>query len=231
MPPSGETGYVRIASFRSGVIENLRTQVADLTKAGAKSLIIDVRRTAEGPLDNGIAAARLFVKSGTLAIKAGRKGDGKETVEARAGDGAVTLPAQVLISNGTAGAAELFAAALGGNQRAQLVGERTIGRAAVQKLVKLPEGRALWLTHARYYRPGGDPIQPKSMGQARTPGRPDGERLDVVETWMRGAIHGRGLDPDVDVEDADVVDFGAVASEADPILDAAVDRVKKGAVK
>jgi carboxyl-terminal processing protease len=231
MSPSGETGYVRIASFRSGVVENLRTQVADLAKAGAKSLIIDVRRTAEGPLDNGIAAARLFVASGTLAIKAGRKGDGKETVEARAGDGSVTLPAQVLISNGTAGAAELFAAALGGNQRAQLVGERTIGRAAVQKLVKLPEGRALWLTHARYYRPGGDPIQPKSMGQARTPGRPDGERLDVVETWMRGAIHGRGLDPDVDVEDADVVDFGAVASEADPILDAAVDRVKKGAVK
>jgi carboxyl-terminal processing protease len=232
MPLSGETGYVRIASFRSGVVENLRTQVADLTKAGAKSLIIDVRRTAEGPLDNGIAAARLFVKSGTLAIKAGRKGEGRETVEARAGDGSVTLPAQVLISNGTAGAAELFAAALGGSQRAQLVGERTIGRAAVQKLVKLPEGRGLWLTHARYYRPGGDPIQPKSMGQARTPNRPDAARQDVVvETWLRGAIHGRGLEPDVDVEDADVVDFGAVASEADPILDAAVDRVKKGEVK
>ena len=63
--------------FRAGVVEDLRKQIADVSKSGAKSLIIDVRRTAEGPIENGIAAARLFVKSGTLAIKAGRKGEAK----------------------------------------------------------------------------------------------------------------------------------------------------------
>src|SRR6478672_12767165 len=68
-----DVGYVRIASFREGVVEQLKKQVADLSRAGAKSLIIDVRHTAEGPLDNGVAAARLFVKSGTLAMKGGRE--------------------------------------------------------------------------------------------------------------------------------------------------------------
>src|SRR5437868_4064040 len=68
-----EVGYVRIASFREGVVEQLKKQVADLSRAGAKSLIIDVRHTAEGPLDNGVAAARLFVKSGTLAMTGGRE--------------------------------------------------------------------------------------------------------------------------------------------------------------
>jgi carboxyl-terminal processing protease len=231
---SSEAGYVRIASFRSGVVEDLRKQVADLSKSGAKSLIIDVRRTAEGPLENGIGAARLFVRSGTLAIKAGRKGEGKETVEARAGDGAVVLPVQILITSGTAGAAELFAAALSGNKRAELVGEHTIGRAAVQKLVKLPEGRGLWLTYASYYRPGSDaiPIQAKRSGQPIVQDSPDRPAAKTIESMIREApIQGKGLEPDVEVDDADVVEFGAVASDKDPILDAALDRLKKGTAK
>jgi carboxyl-terminal processing protease len=68
-----EVGYVRIASFREGVVDQLKKQIADLSRSGAKSLVIDVRHTAEGPLDNGVAAARLFVKSGTLSMKGGRE--------------------------------------------------------------------------------------------------------------------------------------------------------------
>jgi carboxyl-terminal processing protease len=191
----------------------LKKQIADLSKAGAKTLVIDVRHTAEGPLDNGIAAARLFVKSGTLSIKGGReprdsdkagkdaaaKSASRETTSAKAGDGTIDLPVQVLITNGTAGAAEVFAAALDGNQRGDLIGEHTLGRAAVQKLVKLPENRGLWLTYARYLTPSGESIQ------------------------------GKGLKPDVEVEDLDVAEFGAPASDTDPILDAALARIAKKA--
>jgi carboxyl-terminal processing protease len=216
-----EVGYVRISSFRNGVVEQLKKQVADLSRAGAKSLVIDVRHTAEGPLENGVAAARLFVKSGTLTIKGGRERDPndkdskakntaektptapdapRETIAAQAGDGAIELPVQVLITTGTAGAAEVFAAALDGNKRAELVGEHTIGRAGIQKLVKLPENRGLWLTYARYLTPSGE------------------------------AIHGKGLKPDVEVEDVDVADFGvAPSTQGDPILDAALARVAKKA--
>ena len=44
-----------------------KTQIADLTKGGASKLIVDVRRTSGGSLDGGLALARLFVSSGTLA--------------------------------------------------------------------------------------------------------------------------------------------------------------------
>jgi carboxyl-terminal processing protease len=192
----GDVGYIRIASFRAGTPEELRRQAADLTKAGAKSLVIDVRRTAEGPMENGLAAARAFVKTGTLGIKAGREAASlRETIAARAGDGAIELPVTLLITTGTAGAAELFAAALDGNKRADLVGERTLGRAGVQKIVKLPESRALWLTYARYLTPAGEPI------------------------------HGRGLHPDLQVEEPDV-DFGAAPPTSDPILDAALEKIR-----
>jgi carboxyl-terminal processing protease len=211
-------GYVRISSFRNGVVEQLKKQVADLSRAGAKSLVVDVRHTAEGSFENGIAAARLFVKSGTIAVKGGRertadkdaktKGAGdrpspaadvpRETIAAQAGDGAIDVPMQLLITTGTAGPAEVFAAALDGNNRAELVGEHTIGRAGIQKLVKLPDNRGLWLTYARYLTPSGESIQ------------------------------GKGLKPDVEVEDADVADFGVAAStDTDPILDAAIARALK----
>src|SRR5204863_10673 len=132
----------------------VRAQAADLLKNGAKRLIVDIRRTAEGSFDNGIETARLFVKSGTIVQIAGRDPQAKpadkpaakvlpatitQTIAAKAGDGAVDVPVTLLVTTGTSGAAELFAAALSGNKRADLVGERTLGRAGLQKLVKLPD--------------------------------------------------------------------------------------------
>lgn len=81
-------------------------------------------------------------------------------------DGAITLPTVLLVDNGTSGAAELFAAALSGNQRATLVGERTWGRAATQKLVQLPDGSGMLISNAWYLTPSGAPIHGKGL----TPG-------------------------------------------------------------
>ena len=61
-----------MASFGRRAGEQLRTQIASLTKTGATRLIIDVRNTAAGDLAEGVAAARLFVASGTLAIRESR---------------------------------------------------------------------------------------------------------------------------------------------------------------
>jgi carboxyl-terminal processing protease len=193
IPP--DVGYVRVAAFGPGVADHLRRQVDELTKAGAKALVIDVRHTAEGAFDTGLEAARLFVPSGTLAIKAGRdEKASRESVSAAAGDGGIKLPTTILVTTGTSGAAELFASALDGNKRADLIGERTLGRAGLQKLVRLADGRGLWLTYARYLTPAGD------------------------------AIQGKGLTPDVEVDEPDV-DFGEAPPEKDAILDTAIDRI------
>ena len=67
-------------------------------------------------------------------------------MNAAAGDGALTVPVAILADNGTSGAAEVFAAALSGNKRATVVGERSQGRAGRQKVVTLPDGTGLLLT-------------------------------------------------------------------------------------
>jgi len=143
-----------------------------LAKTGATRFIVDLRGTARGDLDDGIATARVFVRSGTLAVRQTKTA--KDVIPAQASDGAITAPVELLIDQGTAAAAELFASALGGNARAELVGERTLGRAARQQLVKLPDGSGLWLSSVRY-------LTPKSEG-----------------------IHERGLGPDVEVDQPDV---------------------------
>jgi carboxyl-terminal processing protease len=219
LPP--DIGVIRIASFGTGTAQRVRDQVTELAKQGAKNLIIDLRRTAEGPYESGIETARLFIKEGTIVQLAGRDPQQqkttdekmvppiersakvppsaiRQTITANAGDGSVTLPVTLLVTTGTSGAAELVVAALEGHKRADIVGERTLGRAGVQKLVRLPDGRGLWLTYQRYVTPDGN------------------------------AISGHGIAPAQEVDEPDV-EWGEPAPAGDPILDAAVARIRKNA--
>ena len=148
-----------------------------------------MRRTAGGALDDGLAIARLFVGKGTLAMREA-KGAERQTIAASAGDGAVTVPAALLVDTGTSGAAELFAAALSGNQRADLIGERTIGRAATQKLIKLPDGSGLWLSTTRYLTPAGVSLHEKGLDPTVVVDEPDVEFGQPAPTTDVGARKG-----------------------------------------
>ena len=167
------TGYVRVAEFTGNSTSRLKQAIEALQKTGASRYVIDLRGTARGDLDEGIAAARLFVKSGTLAVRQTKTG--KETITAQPSDGAVTAPAVLLVDQGTTGAAEVFAAALDGNSRADLVGERTLGRAARQQLVKLPDGSGLLLSSMRYLTPASQPIHEKGLTPDLQVDQPDVE--------------------------------------------------------
>jgi len=156
-------GYIRVPSIGARTAEQVKSHVATVTKAGATKLVLDVRKTASGTYEQGLALARLFVANGTLAQRDVKGAPAKDMILSNTGDGGVSLPLVVLIDSGTAGASELFASALLGNKRAELVGEHTIGRAGIQKLIKLPDGSALWLTTARYLTPSGAPLHEKGL--------------------------------------------------------------------
>ena len=68
-------------------------------------------------------------------------------------------PLVVLTNRGTLGGAEVAAAALVDNKRAQVVGERTFGDAAMRKAVPTEDGGAVLLAVAKYYSPNGKAIQ------------------------------------------------------------------------
>jgi carboxyl-terminal processing protease len=156
------TGYVRVLEFKSDTAARIKQAFDTLGKSGAGRYIVDLRGASAGDLDDGIAAARMFVKSGAkLSIKQSK--DRSETISAQAADGAIIARVVLLVDQGTAGAAEVFAAALDGNDRTELIGEHTVGRAARQKLVKLPDGSGLLMTSQRYLTPRNADIHEKGL--------------------------------------------------------------------
>ena len=181
-------GYVRINAFTRRAAAQLKTQIADLARQGATSLVIDLRGTATGEYDEAISAARLFVSSGTLAVRQAR-GTENQTISAAAGDGSITTPVSLLINVGTSGPAEIFAAALDTNQRAELIGGRTLGRVTLQKLVKLSDGSGLWITGSRYLLPSGKPMQGLVPDlEVEQPDLEFGEALPATDETLQKAI-------------------------------------------
>jgi len=183
-------GYLRIAEFTRNTPDQIKNEISSLTKSGAKSVVIDLRGTAFGDIDNGLAAARLFVKNGVLTYRQDR-GKEKEAVSAVAGDGAITVDTVLLTDNGTSNGAEIFAAALAGNKRARLIGERTLGRAARQKLVRLPDGSGLMLTHLIYMTPASVAIHEKGLVPDIAVEQPDidfGQPAPATDATLQKAI-------------------------------------------
>ena len=166
-------GLIRVGAFGPGTATAVAAEAASLQAAGATRLLVDVRATAVGAFDEAVATSRLFLASGTI-VQRELRGTKDEPITASA-PAKVALPVTLLTTNGTSGPAEVFVSALVGNKRATSVGERTLGRAADQSLVKLPDGSGLWITTARYLGPDGKAIQGTGLEPGVTVEEPDVE--------------------------------------------------------
>ena len=148
-------GYLRIAEFDDTTTDAIEAAIGTLDRQGAERLLIDLRVTATGPFESGIDAARLFTGADALVI---RESSTEQEPVNRAGQPSIAWPVVMITNHGTAGAAELFAAALTDTGRAETVGLRTAGRAAEQTLIRLPDGGGLLLSSTRYLTASGEPI-------------------------------------------------------------------------
>ncbi len=158
-------GYIRIEAFPKGRATEVVQHIQKLVAGGAKSLVLDLRNSAEGDANEAVQLADVFLDHGVIGYLQGQKYP-RQNFDATAGKNKYTLPVAVLVNRGTAGPAELLAAALKENGRAETIGERTYGVGSVQKIIPLDDGSALLLSVAKYYTPGGKAIQDNGL----TPG-------------------------------------------------------------
>jgi carboxyl-terminal processing protease len=206
---SGDIAYLRVPLFNAGMSKQIREKLVQFQHTGAKKLILDLRDCSIGDDQEGIQTAQLFLSSGTIATL---KGQTVTPVVSSADPSKVvwTQPVTVLIGNGTAGPAEILAAAIADNKRGDTVGERTYGTASQQKLIEMDDGAALILTVASYYTPGNKNIPTEGVGP-------------TVE------VH-----PSIDdlIAQADLSQPAAVPSSSpdDPIVKKAIEILQGGAV-
>jgi len=155
-------GYIQVDAFNKGKSQEVAAKVRALQKSGAKRLILDLRNCAEGDEPEGIAVANLFLNHGTITYLQGQKYP-REAFNADASKAITNLPLAVLVNKGTAGPAEVVAAAVLENARGDVVGDKTFGDGSVQKVIQLNDGSALILSIAKYYSPSGKAIQDSAV--------------------------------------------------------------------
>jgi carboxyl-terminal processing protease len=153
-----EVGYLQVESMEAGKTKEIAAAVSALQQQGAKKLVLDLRNSAYGVAEEGIGLANLFLDKGLITYLQGQK-VARQNFEADAGKAIYRGPLAVIANRGTANGAELTAAALLDNKRAELVGERSYGDAAVRKSITLEDGSAVLLSVAKYYSPSGKALQ------------------------------------------------------------------------
>ena len=173
-------GYLKITGFSDTTATDL-TRVAQALEAEAAAdgllsgLVVDLRNNPGGVLDAAVDVADAFLDDGLIVRGSGRAGDARFERHAQPGDELERIDVVVLVNAGSASASEIVAGALKAHGRAEVVGERTYGKASVQTVMPLADGRAIKLTTSRYYTASGRSIngtgiEPDIVVRADNPG-------------------------------------------------------------
>jgi carboxyl-terminal processing protease len=176
---AGQVGYINIDALSPVQVKETAAAIEKLQKEGAQKLVLDLRSCTVGAPDDGIALANLFLSKGLIAYVQGQRVP-RQNFDADPSKAVTSLPLAVLANRGTASAAEVAAAALLGNKRAQQVGERTYGDASVRRTITMDDGGAIILSVAKYYSPDGKAIQDGGVTPGVVVNEPEAQ-LDIDE--------------------------------------------------
>jgi carboxyl-terminal processing protease len=153
-----EVGYLHVTTLGGNSLDEVKAKLADLKKQGAKYIVLDLRHCSTGDQEKGVPLANLFLDKGQITYLEGQKVE-KKTFDAKPDADVWTGPLVVITNRSTAGGAEIAAAALLDDKRAQVVGERSYGDASLRKTIQMDDGGAVILSVAKYYSPSGKAIQ------------------------------------------------------------------------
>lgn len=146
-------GYVQITSFISGDVT--KEFIEALTKVqNCEGLIMDLRGNTGGLMPNAVFIADMFMTEGNIVSIVDRNKQLSE-IDAQKKAYSINKPMVILVDQASASASEILGAALKENRKAILVGERTFGKAMIQRIIPLPNETGLNLTIAKYLTPKG----------------------------------------------------------------------------
>ena len=149
---SGKIGYIKINNFDARCADETIACIEKMTKAGATSLLFDVRFNPGGLKTELVKVLDYLLPEGILFQSVDYTG--KKDID-YSDASSVSLPMAVLVNQDSYSAAEFFAAALQEYGAATIVGSKTCGKGNFQTGFQLSDGSLLNISIGKYYTPKG----------------------------------------------------------------------------
>jgi len=182
-------GYVRISLFAEDTAQRLRRELTAMGRKDIHSVILDLRGNPGGLLTAAVDVAGLFLPNDSLVVyTVGKEGEERREIRTLSRPHRLKPNLVILVNRGSASAAEIVAGALQDEDRAEVMGTRTFGKASVQSVVPMPDGSALKLTTATYYTPSGREIHENGIEPDQVVSFPLGgwiQRTDDEDQWKQ----------------------------------------------
>lgn len=157
-------GYIRLVEFRENTPQELNKVLERLKKEGLSALILDLRNNPGGLLDVAVDVSAKFIQKDKLVVSTkGRKSNQNLELSSHEQDPLTDIPMAVLINEGSASGSEIVAGCLQDYNRAIIVGIKSFGKGSVQTVIPLRDGSALRLTTSKYFTPLGKQIHGKGV--------------------------------------------------------------------
>ncbi|HIY00546.1 MAG TPA: S41 family peptidase [Candidatus Blautia faecipullorum] len=151
-----KTGYIRISQFTGVTPGQYEEAFANLEEQGMQRLVIDLRNNPGGLLTSVCDVLNNILPEGLIVYTEDKYGNRQE--EYSDGENPLDMPLAVLVNEGSASAAEIFAGAVQDYEIGTIVGTATYGKGVVQAVHQLQDGSAVKLTVSNYYTPKGNSI-------------------------------------------------------------------------
>ena len=147
-------GYLQITSFSEDTAADFARELSSLEDSQMDGLLIDVRGNPGGLLTSVEEILKQFITDKKPYIQIEER-SGKKNQYFSYTDERKAYPIAVLMNEGSASAAEIFAAAMNESEGYPLIGEKTFGKGTVQKPVDLGDGSTIKLTFYKWLTPNG----------------------------------------------------------------------------
>lgn len=158
-------GYLHITHFYAETAVDTEKVLKDFNSRKIKKVILDLRDNPGGDMEAAIKIANLFLEPGKVIVSTrGREGSGINEEYKAQTQPVYTGEVLVLVNGGSASASEILSGALRDNKRGRLIGQKTFGKALVQRVIDIDsEKTGFTLTIRKYYTPSGEMIHKKGI--------------------------------------------------------------------
>jgi carboxyl-terminal processing protease len=202
-------GYIKLNSFTQTASADVKTAFTDLKSKGMKQLVLDLRGNGGGLLIEAVKIVNLFVKKDqTVVTTKGRVAEENRVYKTLENPTDLEIPLTVLIDEGSASASEIVAGSLQDLDRAMIIGNTSYGKGLVQRTYDLKYGSKVKLTIAKYYTPSGRCVQRLEYYDKEDGEKPKEIADSLIKVFKtvngRDVIDGRGIEPDITVNEKDL---------------------------